>query len=188
MGEREIDGLGESLTSPGEEDQKEQDDVSEEAESEMASADSTPQTDHGSGSGRKATGASTADSGSSGLNESVNVEDSSPSQCQETTRNDTQCTHDAQPNSRFCQKHQPDKFGYKPADYERKQWHLRPEVAEALFDDSVTADSLYIATQKQIGVSFQKKSIENMMGEFLREHREEFIDYVEAEYRSAQNS
>lgn len=187
MGEREIDGLGDSLTQPGEEEEEEEtDDVSEEPESEMVSTEST-QPEQDPDSGGQGTGTSTPSSESSTHNESIGVEDRSPSQCQETTRHGTQCQHDAQPNSRFCQKHQPDKFGHRPSDFERKQWNLLPEVVDALFDDSVTADSLYIATQKQVGVSFQKKSIENKMGEFLLEHREEFIDFVEDEYQSQQN-
>jgi hypothetical protein len=189
MGERDLAGLGDSLTNPGEDDDTEQPAESEaETSQEETSAEPVSQTDdqpdeEPSSDSETSTSTETQQS----TDQSTDAkEDSRPSQCQEITRDGTQCDHDAQPGSSYCKKHQPDKFGNRPGEFQRKQWNLLPEVIDGLFDDSVTADSLYIDVQKEVGESFQKKSIENKMGEFLLEHREEFIEYVSREHSKHQ--
>lgn len=173
MGERKLDGLGDTLRNPGE-DEPDQPDETETSGAKSDSGEVDSASDSGGTSGEEADA------------ESGFTEESTPAQCQETTRAGTQCDHDAQDGSRYCKKHQPDKFGNQPKDFERKQWSLLPEVMAGLFDDSVTADSLYIDVQKELGESFQKKSVENKMGEFLIEHREEFIDFIDEEYANSQ--
>jgi hypothetical protein len=187
MGERDLAGLGDSLSNPDDDDGDEVDQSTEgeleESQGESAIEPAT-QTDEQSGekpSGDTTTSASPQMEGSAGQSTST-TGDSRSSQCQEITRDGTQCDHDAQPGSSYCKKHQPDKFGNRPGEFQRKQWNLLPEVVDGLFADSVTADSLYIDVQKQVGESFQKKSIENKMGEFLLEHRDEFIEFVSREY------
>lgn len=179
MGERDLSGLSESLVSPDEPEAS--DNTDEEANTDPEASTSTGSTttsgdDIGSSSNSAASPAHSESSEPSGSNMGAST------QCQETTRGGTQCDHDALPNSRYCKKHQPDKFGHQRGDFKRKQWTLLPEVANKLFNDSVTADSLYVNVQKEVGEEFQKKSIENKMGEFLISREEEFIEYVSREY------
>ena len=190
MGERDLAGLGDSLASPGEDDDDEAEQPMESESEEPQEATTTEpatQTDEQSDeeATRDTTSTSTQRQQSTGQSTGVN-ENSRPSQCQEVTRDGTQCDHDAQSGSSYCKKHQPDKFGNRPNEFQRKQWNLHPEVLDSLFADSVTSESLYIDVQKEVGESFQKKSIENKMGEFLLEHREEFIDFVSREYSEHQ--
>lgn len=191
MVERDLAGLGDSLANPGEDDDDEAEQPTEsevEAPQEETSAESTSETDEQSKtepSNDTTTSASTQTQQST-VQSTDSDEGSRPSQCQEITRDGTQCDHDAQPGSSYCKKHQPDKFGNRTGEFQRKQWNLLPEVIDGLFADSVTADSLYIDVQKEVGESFQKKSIENKMGEFLLEHREEFIEFVSREYSEHQ--
>lgn len=191
MGERDLAGLGDSLSNPDDDDGDEVDQSTEgELEESQGESATEPATQTDEQSGEKSSGDTTM-STSPQMEESAGQStsttgDSRPSQCQEITRDGTQCDHDAQPGSSYCKKHQPDKFGNRPGEFQRKQWNLLPEVVDGLFADSVTADSLYIDVQKQVGESFQKKSIENKMGEFLLEHRDEFIEFVSREYSERQ--
>ena len=191
MGERDLAGLGDSLASPGEDDDDEAEQPTEsepEEPREETMTEPASQTEEQSEkevSGDTTTSTSTQTQQSTDQSTGAN-EDSRPSQCQEITRDGTQCDHDAQTGSSYCKKHQPDKFGNRPGEFQRKQWNLLPEVVDGLFADSVMSESLYIDVQKEVGESFQKKSIENKMGEFLLEHRDEFIDFVSREYSEQQ--
>lgn len=188
MGERDLAGLGDTLANPDEDDEETEQPTGSEPEElqEETITESATRTDEQADKRvSQDTGTSTqtqqSENESSGANEN-----SRPSQCQEITRDGTQCDHDAQPDSSYCKKHQPDKFGNRPGEFQRKQWNLLPDVVDGLFADSVTSDSLYIDVQKEVGESFQKKSIENKMGEFLLEHQEEFIEFVSREYSEHQ--
>lgn len=189
MGERDLAGLGDSLANPDDEDDEEAEQSTEsepEESQEQTTTEPATQTDDRSDEGAsRDTATSTQTRQSENESSGVN-ENSRPSQCQEITRDGTQCDHDAQPGSSYCKKHQPDKFGNRPGEFQRKQWNLLPDVVDGLFADSVTSDSLYIDVQKEVGESFQKKSIENKMGEFLLEHQEEFIEFVSREYSEHQ--
>jgi len=179
MGERDLSGLGESLVSPDKPDKG--DTKNEEVDDDTVKAGSADTTTASSETTNSSSSSPTAsDSGSPSA--STEYSQGRDTQCQETTRDGTQCDHDALPNSPYCKKHQPDKFGHQRGDFKRKQWTLLPAVADRLFADSVTANSLYINVQKEIGEEFQKKSIENKMGEFLVSREEEFIEYVSQEY------
>ena len=107
---------------------------------------------------------------------------STPSACQAITRDGTQCDHKARPDSQYCKKHQPNEFGELPGEFKRKQWNLSPDVLDALFDDAVTSDSVYLDMQRELGVEIPKKSFENTAGEFLLEFREELIDFATDKY------
>ncbi|UHQ98187.1 hypothetical protein HYG81_18990 (plasmid) [Natrinema zhouii] len=180
MGERNLSGLGESLANPDHEEP-------EEEEEQLSDNSSPPEQEVETEATDSNTQSATAESGVD--NEKVDDSSSSPekqtagaSRCQEITRGGTQCDHEAQVGSNYCKKHQPDKFGNRPRDFQRKQWNLLPEVIKGLFEDSVTADSLYIDVQKELNMNFQKKTVENKMGEFLLEHRDEFIEFMKREY------
>lgn len=179
MGERDLSGLGESLVSPDE--SSTDDSENGEVDDETVKAGS-PDTSTASSETSNPPSSSPTVSDSSNPSTSPEHSQGRDTQCQETTRDGTQCDHDALPNSPYCKKHQPDKFGHQRGDFKRKQWTLLPDVADRLFADSVTANSLYINVQKEIGEEFQKKSIENKMGEFLVSREEEFIEYVSQEY------
>ncbi|KZX46306.1 hypothetical protein [Haloarcula sp. K1] len=185
MGERDLAGLGDSLANPDEDDDDEAKQSTEsdaDDKQEEQSAESISGTDEQPKEEIFDDTESTSTQTQQPADQSTALDGNSTSSCQEITRDGTQCDHDAQPGSSYCKKHQPDKFGNRPGEFQRKQWNLLPEVIDGLFADSVTADSVYIDVQKEVGESFQKKSIENKMGEFLLEHREEFIDFVSSEY------
>lgn len=185
--ERDLSELGDSLANPDEDDSDGSAEPSEGSSEEPQSETTTRTGTQTGGQIEETESGDTVDQVSTEAAQSREKvgdvsEDTSPSQCQETTRDGTQCDHDAQLDSLYCKKHQPNNFGYRPGDFERKQWNLLPEVLDELFDDSVTSDSLFIAVQRETNKSFQKKSIENLMGEFLLENREEFIEFVSREF------
>lgn len=191
MGERDLARLGDSLANPDDEDDEEAEQPTEseteEPQEETITEPATQTDDRPDEGASRDTATSTQTQTQQSENESSGAnENSRPSQCQEITRDGTQCDHDAQPGSSYCKKHQPDKFGNRPGEFQRKQWNLLPDVVDGLFADSVTSDSLYIDVQKEVGESFQKKSIENKMGEFLLERQEEFIEFVSREYSEHQ--
>ncbi|MFC6764574.1 hypothetical protein [Natrinema soli] len=179
MGERDLAGLSDSLANPGQTEPDEDEDSAESEQQLMQSEETSAVEDSGSVQSESSQEQidATGDAGSAGAPQS-----SDPSRCQEITREGTQCDHEAQPGSKYCKKHQPDKFGNRSGQFQRKQWNLLPEVSEALFEDSVTSDSLYIDVQKELGENFQKKSVENKMGEFLLANQAEFIEFMAQEF------
>jgi hypothetical protein len=194
MGERDMTGLGESLASP-DDDESTDEESPEEPDGESDSPETvsepdpqeTGENDSNSGSSTAPGTDSPSGASESATNQPSSSESESPGQCQEITRRGEQCPYDAVENTQYCQRHQPDQFGYHASDYNRKQWNLLPAVQEELFSDSVTVDSLYQDVQKELGVEFEKKTIENKMGEFVLEQREAFVAFVKEEYEQQQD-